>query len=135
MNFGFGGNFNSGPISCAYCQGTGREFTHPCPVCHGTGSNMAGQSPNVGIGGNMGMGGGMGFRGNIGGNMGNYQPESCGYCSGSGRDFCHACPACRGSGSVMVAQPASRCASCQGSGKEFTHICPGCRGSGWACTM
>lgn len=112
MNFGFGRNFNSGPTTCAYCKGTGREFTHACPVCGGTGANMNGQPASMGNG--MGMGGmNMGFRGN----MGNYSPESCGYCSGSGRDFCSACPACGGSGSVMVAQPASRCATCQGRGK------------------
>jgi len=62
----------------------------------------------------------------------NYAPETCGLCQGTGKVFTDICSACRGQGSVLVAQPAMKCALCQGTGKVFTDVCSACRGAGWA---
>lgn len=66
----------------------------------------------------------------------NYAPETCALCGGDGHypSYGSICPACRGQGSVLVAQPARRCALCEGDGHypSYGSICRACGGTGWA---
>jgi DnaJ-class molecular chaperone len=71
----------------------------------------------------------------------NAQPGNCNWCHGTGKDrdpqlddFGSLCRRCKGTGSVLVAQPAKKCATCQGTGdgNEPLSPCDACDGSGWA---
>ena len=64
----------------------------------------------------------------------NCAPETCAYCHGNGgAGSGFACSACRGQGSVLVAQPAKKCAFCLGNGGAGSGShCPVCKGTGWA---
>jgi len=67
-------------------------------------------------------------------------PRQCGFCGGVSRR--PPCPACRGRGEVLVAEPAKRCFRCMGTGEAVLNdrfpiqrgvfqLCSACRGTGW----
>jgi len=67
-------------------------------------------------------------------------PRQCGFCGGVNRK--PSCPACRGRGEVLVAEPAKQCFRCIGTGEAALndrfpiqrgvfYLCSGCRGTGW----
>jgi len=67
-------------------------------------------------------------------------PRPCGFCGGVSRR--PSCPACRGRGEVLVAEPAKRCFRCIGTGEATltdrfpikrgaSYLCSVCRGTGW----
>ena len=67
-------------------------------------------------------------------------PRQCGFCGGLSRR--PSCPACRGRGEVLVAEPAKRCFRCIGTGEAVLndrfpikrgvfYLCSACRGTGW----
>jgi DnaJ-class molecular chaperone len=66
-----------------------------------------------------------------------YEPEECAWCVGAGRERLTGkpCPACRGRGAVLAAQPAAQCARCRGTGRagylSDGPRCEGCAGAGW----
>ncbi len=62
----------------------------------------------------------------------NYAPETCGLCKGTGKDGWEKCTACKGQGSVLVAQPPMKCGLCKGTGKDGWEKCTACNGTGWA---
>ena len=67
---------------------------------------------------------------------GNYAPETCAQCGGTGRKNRDYCPICGGVGSFMIAQPARKCPQCNGTGKNEdvslgTPYCITCGGVGW----
>lgn len=41
------------------------------------------------------------------------------------------CPACGGSGKVLISEEAVRCAYCGGHGEANYKSCPACGGTGW----
>lgn len=62
------------------------------------------------------------------------EPASCGMCRGRGRllQSYETCPACKGVGSFLVAQPPLACAGCGGGGQILHQgTCEVCKGSGW----
>lgn len=63
------------------------------------------------------------------------EPAACGLCAGLGRNPVSyaGCPACAGTGSFLVAQPARVCGGCGGGGQlRELGTCSVCKGSGWA---
>lgn len=71
---------------------------------------------------------------------GNYGPETCASCGGSGKpnrqESMKYCRFCNGQGSVMVAQPSKQCPQCNGTGDpepgSSSNYCRFCAGTGWA---
>jgi DnaJ-class molecular chaperone len=66
--------------------------------------------------------------------------EECGYCGGKSEGQC---PICKGSGYVLVAQPAQKCLNCKGKGRIKRYAlslkqwvwhedCDSCNATGWA---
>lgn len=71
---------------------------------------------------------------------GNYQPETCAWCQGNGKEAAREkCRVCAGQGSRPVLQPSRKCPQCQGTGSKTGQrnnyeqdACSLCRGIGWS---
>ena len=67
----------------------------------------------------------------------NYAPETCAWCTGTGKwaisaGYVVSCMVCGGKGYVSMLQPAEQCPQCEGSGKRtVANPCLMCAGAGW----
>jgi rubrerythrin len=63
-----------------------------------------------------------------------YSLELCGLCKGLGGSTNKPCRPCKGSGTVLVNQPARKCPQCGVEAGHANELCIICRGSGWMMT-